>query len=121
MFDLNNLSAEERLEKIPELKRIIGNKEIEKQALQVESDKIDEKLRKCIREQDEAKLELGVLEETIEAMPTSKYRDMLNFHYCLNHTWTRIVDIIHYSEGQIYNFRPLAIKEFDDKWNEKMK
>lgn len=118
MFDLNNLSAEERLEKIPELMRIIRNKEIEERAIQVEADKISERLKKCIRERDEAKIELGALEETIEAMITNKYKDMLKHHYVDDKTWESLIEVMHYSGSQIYKYRPLAIKEFDDKWNE---
>lgn len=121
VFDLNNLSAEERLEKIPELMRIIHNKEIEERTLQAEADKIAKKRKKCAQEIDEAKLELGTLEEIIEAMPTRKYKEMLKWHYIDDQTWQSIAEAIRYSEGQVYRFRPLAINEFDDKWNEKMK
>lgn len=121
MFDLNNLNAEKRLGKIPELMCIIRNKEIEERALQAEADRIDEKLKKCIQARDEAKIELYALEETIEAMPTNRYKDMLKQHYVDGETWESLIKVMHYSASQIYNFRPLAIKEFDDKWNEKMK
>lgn len=121
MFDLNNLSAEERLEKIPELMRIINNKEIEERQLQAEADAVNKKLKACIQKRDDAKIELGAVKETIEAMPTNKYNDMLKQHYVDGQTWEHVAEVMCYSIGQIFKFRPLAIKEFEDKWNEKMK
>lgn len=121
MFDLNNLSAEERLDKIIECKRIIVNTDAEMRTLQAEADDVNKKLEACIQKRDNAKIELSAIKETIEAMPTNKYKDMLKQHYVNGETWERVAEKICYSPGQIFKFRPLAIKEFDDKWNEKMK
>lgn len=115
---MNNLTAEERLDKIVECKRIIRNADGDIRTYQAEVDEAEDRLRNCRKKRDEAKLELGTVEEIIEAMPTVRYKEMLKRHYIDGQTWESIAEAINYSIAQIYKFRPLAIKEFDDKWNE---
>lgn len=125
---MNDMPPKERLERIFEYKRIIRNAaddmvryQDEVRRHRSELNDAEDKFRESKRIYDETKLEMGAVEETVEAMPTSKYREMIKRHYINGETWERIAEIISYSVGQIFKFRPLAIKEFEDKWNEKMK
>lgn len=118
---MNNLTAEERLDKIIECKRIIRNADGDIRAYQAEVDEAENRLINCMKRRDEVKLELGTITEIINAMPTARYKEMLKRHYIDGWTWESIAETINCSIAQIYKSRPLAVKEFEDKWNEKTK
>lgn len=115
---MNNLTAEERLDRIIECKRIIRNADDDIRTYQAEIDEAEDRLRNCRKKRDEAKLELETVKEIIEAMPTFIYKEILKRYYINNQTWEYIAEAMNYSQSRIYKFRPLAIKEFENKWNE---
>lgn len=111
------MTAEELLNKLEKNKRIIRNADYEIYALNLRIDDLQAEIYEHKRERDKAALELGATKEAIEAMPTTKYREMLKRHYVDGQTWESVSEVINYSLAQLYNYRPLAIEEFQKTWD----
>lgn len=112
------MTADEILNKIPNRKRIINNANAEMRILQSDFNNAEDKLSSCIRQRDEAIIELRAIEEVVKSMPTSKYREMLKRYYIDGQTWETIAEAMNYSPTQVYKYRPLALKEFKETWEE---
>ena len=112
------MTVDEILNKIPNCKRIIKNANAEMRILQSDFNNAEDKLNSCVRQRDEAVIELGVIEEAVQAMPTSKYREMLKRYYIDGQTWETIAEVMNYSPTQVYKYRPLALEEFKRSWEE---
>lgn len=115
------MTADEILNKIPNCKRIIKNANAEMRILQSDFNNAEDRLSSCIRQRDEAVIELGVIEEAVQKMPTSKYREMLKRYYIDGQTWESIAEAMYYSPTQVFKYRPLALKEFKETWEENQK
>lgn len=111
------MTAEELLNKIDKNERTIRNADYEIHALKLRLDDLQAEINEHKRKRDKAALELGATKEAIEAMPTSKYREMLKRHYVDGQTWETVAEAINYSMAQLYNYRPLAIEEFQKAWD----
>lgn len=112
------MTANEILKKIPNCKRIIKNAEAEMRILRSELNDAEDKFNACVKQRDNAVIELGVIEKTVQTMPTSKYREMIKRYYIDGQTWETIAEVMDYSSTQIYKYRPLALEEFKKSWEE---
>lgn len=115
------MTAEELLNKIPNCNRVIKNANAEIRLLQSDFNFAEDKLNGCIRKRDEAVVERGAISEAVEAMPTGKYKEMLKRHYIDGQTWEAIAEAMNYSLTQVYKYRPLALQEFTQVWEDMQK
>lgn len=115
------MTAEEHLIQIQKFKRIIRNADNDIRIYKANLDMAEDKLKSCIKKRDEAVVLLGTVEEAIEAMPTSKYKQMLKLYYIDDQTWEFIAETMNYSLTQIYKYRPLALEEFTKTWENMQK
>lgn len=119
MFDLNSMTAKERLEKIYENERSVKYINYDLSSLHKQLDDIKAEIHKLEEKRDNIALEFRATKETIEVMPTIKYREMLQRHYIDGQTWEAVAEAIGYSTIQIYNYRSLALEEFEKTWESK--
>lgn len=110
------MTADEQLNQIQEFKRIIRNADSDIKTHRANYDAAEDKLKSCIKKRDEAAVTLGAIEEVIETMQTSKYRQMLKSYYIDGKTWESIAEDMNYSLTQVYKYRPLALNEFQATW-----
>lgn len=115
------MTAEERLNQVQEYQRIIRNADNDIRTYRANFDTAEDRLKTCIKKRDEAVVSLGAIEETIEAMHTTQYRQMLKLYYIDGKTWENIAESMNYSLTQVYKFRPLALREFTETWEKLQK
>lgn len=115
------MTAEEllnKLEKIISNERVIKNIDYEMRLKQLEIDKLEDEKKVLERKRDNIILENNAIKKTIGEMPTSKYKEMLKRYYIDGQTWETIAEAMNYSPTQVYKYRPLALKEFKETWEE---
>ncbi|MCM1328823.1 MAG: hypothetical protein NC253_05215 [Ruminococcus sp.] len=115
------MTAEEILKGLQEYKRIKKNAEFEIRLHQSEVDEATKKLNESIKKRDNAILEIKERKVAIEAIPNRIYKEMIRLYFDEGKTWEEISEDVNYSSTQIYNYRPLALKEFQEAWDKKRK
>lgn len=116
------MTAKERLEKLYENELGVNRIDYELQIIQRQREELDKKEYKLKEERNEKVLENKATRETVEFMKTSIYREILKRHYYSENgrqTWEAVAEAIGYSTIQVYNYRSLALEEFEKTWENK--
>ena len=116
------MTAKERLEKLYENELGIKRIDYELQIIQRQREELDKKEYKLKEERNEKVLENKATRETVEFIKTSIYREILKRQYYSENdrqTWEAVAEAIGYSTIQVYNYRSLALEEFEKTWENK--
>lgn len=107
------MSNADKLKQIYFYERIIAEANDDIDRLQADKRRIEEKLKACTEERDEAALTLSAIREAIHSVKDPLRRELLERYYLQGQTWERIAEEMHYSPAQIYKQRKRALDEID--------
>lgn len=107
------MSNADKLKQIYFYERVISDANADIGRLQADKRRIEEKLKACTAERDEAALTLSAIREAIHSVKDPLRRELLERYYLRGQTWERIAEELHYSPAQIYKQRKRALDEID--------